>query len=306
MLSYSKGQAFVVFLKWMACFFVMNQIVAGAFAMGEILRLVAAGDEITFRGLMAVVSSPWIVVIGNSLAWALFMFWETKSTRLPWRAALAMRVNPVFWFVPVFLIGAGMIILLNEIDFRFSQVLPMSDYFKEMMGALGNLDESPVGAFLALVVVAPITEEILCRGILLRGMLNRLRPGTAIVLSALMFAIMHLNPWQAVTAFVIGLVLGWVYMRTRSLALCIFIHAFNNAVALYFMSMLGDGGELILENPWWLNVGGLVAAAAGFAWLAQVTGDGPPADEFAVAKPPPLPVAVASPAIAVPPPLPPS
>ena len=68
-------------------------------------------------------------------------------------------------------------------------------------------------------ILAPLLEELLCRGIMLRGMLARRKaPWKAIVWSALIFAVMHMNPWQSIPAFLIGLLLGWVYYRTHSRA----------------------------------------------------------------------------------------
>jgi membrane protease YdiL (CAAX protease family) len=292
MFSYSKGQAVVVFLKFMLCLIVMNQVVSAVFVSVETVRILQEGERLSMGALMGVLTSPWIVAIGNTAAWFLFMFWEMKSARLPRRAALTMRLKPVWLFAPVFLVGCGMLLVINELDFRFAQLAPPPEVFMRLMGDLGNMTGQPAGAVLALVVVAPFTEEVLCRGILLRGMLNRLRPWTAIAMSALLFAMMHMNPWQAVSAFVIGLVLGWIYMRTRSVALCIFVHALNNAVALYFMSKINAGAdeaELSWENTWWMNLGGMALLAAGAAWLWRATRAGTPADEYAVARPPPLP-----------------
>lgn len=78
-------------------------------------------------------------------------------------------------------------------------------------------------------------------------------------------------------------------MRTRSVALCIFVHAVNNVVALYYMSRLNEGGDMTWEGAWWLNLAGAVLLAAGGAWLWRATRGGPPADKLAAALPPPLP-----------------
>ncbi|AWI09492.1 hypothetical protein CKA38_09760 [Ereboglobus luteus] len=291
MLSYSKGRAVIVFLKWMLCFIALNQVVALIFAVFAAARLLCAGEALTLQALMGAMTSPWVAAIGNTSAWLVFMFWEMKSVRVPWRAALVWRAKPVLLFVPVLLIGLGMIILINELDVRFQELLPMSDSFKRLMGDMGDVSKWPVGSTVTLVMVAPFTEEFLCRGVFLRGMLNRLRPWTAIVLSAVFFAVMHLNPWQAVSAFTIGLVLGWIYMRTRSVALCVFVHALNNAVALYFMSKMNTVSEadLFWENTWWMNLGGVALLAAGVTWLCLATRKGAPPDEYAASKPPPLP-----------------
>ena len=89
-------------------------------------------------------------------------------------------------------------------------------------------------------VFAPFFEEWLCRGMFLRGLLNHrrndgsrgIKPVWAIVISAALFALIHFNPWQAIPAFVIGLLMGYVYYRTGSLKLTILMHCANNTIAL--------------------------------------------------------------------------
>lgn len=87
--------------------------------------------------------------------------------------------------------------------------------------------------FLCVCVAAPFFEEWLCRGMVLRGLLcNEVSPKIAIPVSALFFALIHMNPWQAVPAFVIGCLMGWVYYRTGSLYLTMGMHFINNLTAL--------------------------------------------------------------------------
>ena len=63
-------------------------------------------------------------------------------------------------------------------------------------------------------------------------------PTKAIVFGALIFGIVHLQPLQVINAFFLGLALGWIYLRTQSLWVCIVAHVLYNAIAL-----LGDSGE---------------------------------------------------------------
>ena len=94
--------------------------------------------------------------------------------------------------------------------------------------------------FLAVSIFAPIFEEWLCRGMVLRGLLNYqkadgtrgLKPVWAIVISAAFFAIIHMNPWQAIPAFALGLLFGYVYYKTGSLKLTMLMHFTNNTAAL--------------------------------------------------------------------------
>lgn len=87
-------------------------------------------------------------------------------------------------------------------------------------------------SFLVTAIFAPVFEEWMCRGVVLRGLLTKMKPGWAIVISALFFALIHMNPWQALNAFIIGLVMGYVYYKTGSLLLTMLIHFVNNGTAV--------------------------------------------------------------------------
>ena len=89
---------------------------------------------------------------------------------------------------------------------------------------------------IAGVILAPIAEEILYRGILLRGMLKmRWYPWIAIPMSALLFSIMHGTTYQTIDIFPFGIIVGWLYWRTKSLYPGIFMHIVNNAIAFGLM-----------------------------------------------------------------------
>ena len=85
---------------------------------------------------------------------------------------------------------------------------------------------------LALAVWTPIAEETFFRGFILRGLANRWRFAPAIVVSAAVFAALHLAPALLLPVFVTGLLLGFLYHRTGSLWPCIAVHAAQNLVAV--------------------------------------------------------------------------
>ena len=118
-------------------------------------------------------------------------------------------------------------------------VMPeMPDLLKETLQALtgGNVWIN----FICVSIFAPFFEEWLCRGMVLRGLLNfkkadgsnGIKPVWAIVISAAFFAAIHGNIWQALPAFVIGLAMGLVYYKTGSLKLTMLMHFANNTLAL--------------------------------------------------------------------------
>lgn len=102
---------------------------------------------------------------------------------------------------------------------------------------------------------APIVEETIARGIVLNGLLKKYPESLSIILSALLFAVMHMNIHQGINAFLLGCFLGYIYCKTRSLFLCIFTHFFNNFYILFIsfpqniiQSIVGSGIKLIVVN----------------------------------------------------------
>ena len=124
--------------------------------------------------------------------------------------------------------------------------------------------------FICVSLMAPFFEEWLCRGMVLRGLLNYRKVGTdkrgmhpaaAIVISALFFAIIHMNPWQAVPAFLMGSLFGYVYYKTGSLKLTMLMHFTNNTFALILgQTQLGDNSGFYEIMPTGLYVVTVIAA----------------------------------------------
>jgi uncharacterized protein len=144
-----------------------------------------------------------------------------------------------------------------------TSLVPMTDYFKDLFMQFARYKGLP--SFISMVIAAPVLEELLFRGIILEGFLKRYSPVKSVLISALLFGVFHLNPWQLITGFFAGIFIGWIYYRTRNLALAIFIHAFNNLMAFISLHYIED-----LEATFDMNIveyyGGI------FPFLAITTG----------------------------------
>ncbi len=124
---------------------------------------------------------------------------------------------------------------------------PMPDWLRSM---LENMTGGVLWVdFLLVSIMAPLFEEWLCRAMVLRGLLNsgKVKPVWAIVLSALFFAVIHMNPWQAIPAFILGCLFGYVYYRTGSLRLTMLMHFTNNTMALL-------AGQIWPEAETWRDI----------------------------------------------------
>ncbi len=116
-------------------------------------------------------------------------------------------------------------------------------------------------AMLSFALVPGIAEELLCRGLVQRGLSARCGPAPAILLAALFFGALHVDPIHALFAALLGLYLGAVAHLARSVRASIGCHIANNAAAV-----LGAAVAPGLEAPPGASV--VVAAAFSFAVLA--------------------------------------
>lgn len=147
----------------------------------------------------------------------------------------------------------GLLVILATIALSFltdiinAQMPEMPQWLENQLKAMtsGNFFLN----FICVSLMAPFFEEWLCRGMVLRGLLNYkrtkkdgstatgIKPFWAIFCSAVFFAFIHLNPWQAVPAFILGCLFGYVYYRTGSLKLTMLMHFTNNTFSLIFSNI---------------------------------------------------------------------
>ncbi len=123
------------------------------------------------------------------------------------------------------------------------------------------------------MLVAPVTEEFLFRGLILQGFLARYSATKAVFWSALLFALFHLNPWQFAGALVLGLLFGWVVVQTGTLVPGVIGHAVANGwpLVLGVLDIEIQGfnrmGESVEFQPWWMNLTGFLLVLFGLFLL---------------------------------------
>ena len=111
---------------------------------------------------------------------------------------------------------------------------PMYEVFTELME---QMTQNTVTLVILAVIMAPVFEEVVFRGIIQKGLINKgMKPMTAIWISAVVFGIVHANPWQFIGAVLLGYVLGMVYHRTKSLLMPVLLHAFNNLLSVLLLT----------------------------------------------------------------------
>lgn len=131
-------------------------------------------------------------------------------------------------------------------------------------GLIEAVSQKGIFTLVLMVMAAPVLEELIFRGIILDGLLKIYTPLKSILISSLLFGLIHLNPSQIVGAFMFGIFTGWVYHRTRNLLLTIIIHAVANLGAFllrYFVDIESSIDDTLVE--WYGGVANLITAVGG-------------------------------------------
>ena len=136
----------------------------------------------------------------------------------------------------------------------------------EWIGELFKGSTKGLLGVLAVVLVGPIAEEVLFRGVILAGFLRRYSTSKAIAGCAVLFAAYHLNPWQLLPAFFVGLLLSWHFARTGLVAHCIAGHMVLNALAYVERGLPTESGFVY---PWWSHLLALTLFIFGIVLLAR-------------------------------------
>ncbi len=171
------------------------------------------------------------IVLGvGSVIFILYYGYRKAKTKLT-------ELFPVRLFNPLIFIPVAFFLWaaqngLNEVNIWVDKQLPPPPWFLELFNKIFESDYGIYGAVLKVVIIAPVIEELIFRGIIMHGLMRNYPKLIAIFFSGLLFALFHLNPWQFPATFILGMLLGWVMIRTRNIFACIAGHAINNGLVL--------------------------------------------------------------------------
>jgi membrane protease YdiL (CAAX protease family) len=127
--------------------------------------------------------------------------------------------------------------------------------------------DAPIPPTVLVVAILPaIAEELIFRGLLARALAARFGAAIGVVASAIGFALFHLNPLQMPSALLLGLALGWIAVRARSVLPVMIAHALHNSIVA---AVARDTGirHFVARNPWPMlaTCGALVALGIAIA-----------------------------------------
>ena len=220
--------------------------------------------------------NPTTLAIPCLLSAALAVAYGYKRSRLPFREIFPLRSAGMALLLALLMTVVGLNMVLREVVSFLVHILPPSGNFLKLMEDPLGGRQTLWGSFLFVAVVAPLTEEMIFRGLVLHGFLKRYSCRKAILVSAILFALMHGNPWQFVTATCLGIFLAWCFVKTRSLVPCFFCHCVNNVFGFVpiFLQIKFQISPIsgIYANLWYRlgwDVLGIMLAVSGLTMLTR-------------------------------------
>ncbi|MBK8165599.1 MAG: CPBP family intramembrane metalloprotease [bacterium] len=162
--------------------------------------------------------------------------WRARRDFALGRPALGMVVGSVMVALAALAPGS----LLAWLSQRLHPADPqwLAHYAANLPGAPAEI----AFAALAVVIVGPLAEELVFRGLVHRVFSRTWGPWPAIAVSALLFGLVHGEPWYLLGLIAVGALLGFVWETTGSLTCCWIAHAVHNGVSLAVMVAAGPPG----------------------------------------------------------------
>ncbi len=178
---------------------------------------------------------PWIKVPVFIISTLAILYLGYRYSGLELKKTFPLKGFNILIIAAMILTFESLQYFLMEINTQLEKVLPPPAWFLELFSRLFESDMGLWGGIVRVVIIAPIVEELIFRGVIMAGFMRNYKAGSAIFYSALLFALFHLNPWQFPSTLLLGMILGWVRIRTGSILACISGHAIHNG--LVFLSV---------------------------------------------------------------------
>jgi len=210
--------------------------------------------------------SPLLTIIAFFIVTIIFYYYNIKNSNQENNFVKTVKKFTLKNIVFLLVIVYGYFLILCSL-FPFAKILPGYETYQYSMKGIAT-------SFVFMItygcVLGPVMEEFVFRGIILRGLLKSYSNKIAILLSALIFAILHLNLVQGMVAFLMGLLLGYIYIKTHSIYLCMLTHIINNTFFFSLSLLYPEWVEILSYNilrSILISIMGLIILILGFKKL---------------------------------------
>lgn len=214
----------------------------------------------------------YLSLLTSPIAIAVVLTLALRVAKQPARNLLPIKTHPKYYLIAV-LIAFGALFSLSQLNEWVVKLFELMGY-QRRQSPVPDVAGWKVAPVLFVVAVIPaFMEEILFRGILLNNAESEVGTVRVILLSGFCFSLYHGSVEQTVYQFVVGCLLGFLAVRSRSLGPVVLLHFLNNAVIIVMLAcgaydevtselLLSNGGQIALY------VLSAVSLIGGILWLA--------------------------------------
>ena len=156
--------------------------------------------------------------------------------------SLRINIVPLKTIKNTVIFSSGVLIVFDTMDRIIHKFIPPPEYIIDL-GEIMRPDSTLgyIFLFLAVVIVAPIGEEIVFRGFLQKFLEKYWKDITrAVLVTSLFFAMIHFNPFWTIQIYLLGVILGFLAWKTNSVIPSIVLHIINNGLA-FILTNIGEG-----------------------------------------------------------------
>ncbi len=227
-------------------------------AFSSLLMTISFIDPLGFNGS---------VIASEAIAFGLIPILLSRFFRTGWRGWISKPAGPAMMWPWAIVAVLAFVVAQSNLLVLLDRLYPIPtsqlDMFRKYLAP--ESASGLIGLILVAAVVPGVFEEIAFRGLIQGGLRWSYGPRHAVVWTGLLFALLHMNPWNFISLWSLGCFLGYVTERTRSLYPAVVLHLINNACALSLLYVQGrEHWEKRPEFiPWyWTVLGGIVMLAA--------------------------------------------
>lgn len=204
------------------------------FWAGLFLRLIMRNENITLYTLLENLPMPSLATVSNiaflsPVIWVVIYFlwyWRITSRETVVRGKLFTIKNILLL---LFISVGYQLAITGLMDVFLPYFEDLAEEYSELMEQLESA--SPLITFISVVILAPISEELIFRGVIFKKALSFTSFTVANIIQALFFGLFHMNIVQGVYAFAGGLAMGYVAYQFRTIKASILFHLFFNSIS---------------------------------------------------------------------------
>lgn len=175
----------------------------------------------------------------------ILFFVKSVEAKSQYQVSLFTNINMIGIILAIACALVSILCLDHFLDPLLERAFPSSE--ESYQKSLVTLKKTPISSFVQICLLAPFIEEILIRGFVFGGLITTYGTFIALLISAILFALLHFNMVQTLSAFISGILLGLLYLYTGSILMSILAHSLYNFISFVQMMKADKRQDEVLE-----------------------------------------------------------